>query len=69
MRFDDEIILEVACPFCGEISAVHVSEGDYLRWQNGECAQNAFPYLSTNERELLISGICPTCWDRMFGGN
>jgi hypothetical protein len=42
---------------------------DYLDWQNGVLAQVAFPYLSANEREALISGICPTCWEKMFGGD
>jgi len=25
------------------------------------------PYLSDNEREVLISGVCGTCFDDMFG--
>ena len=39
---------------------------DYLDWSDGELAQVAFPYLSADEREMLITGICPTCWDKMF---
>lgn len=54
------------CPYCQTATLVFVNEADYLRWCDGELAQNAFPYLSADEREQLISGICPSCWDDMF---
>ena len=57
------------CPFCGCGNEVEVNEMDYLDWQDGAHAQDAFPYLSADEREMLISGICPTCWERTFGGD
>ena len=63
------ITLTTYCPFCGETNYVLVREEDYIAWQNGELAQIAFPYLSTDEREMLISGICPACWDAMFGSD
>lgn len=62
----DVIYVGRNCPFCGEYHEVLVYEDDYAAWQNGELAQNAFPYLTANEREILISGICPSCWDNMF---
>lgn len=61
-----EYIVITVCPFCGEAHDVAVNEADYWDWQDGKCAQDAFPYLSADEREMLISGICPDCWDRMF---
>lgn len=54
------------CPFCGKKQKIHVNSTDYVNWQNGELAQNAFPYLSADAREALISGICSNCWDNMF---
>lgn len=62
-----EIRLVNTCPFCGKSVSVWVNEVDYYDWQDGELAQNAFPYLTAEQREVLISGICPTCWDGMFG--
>ena len=59
--------IETTCPFCHKTHTVQVRGKDYRAWQDGELAQNAFPYLSADEREMLISGICPTCWDGMFG--
>lgn len=62
-----EFRITTACPFCGEVHNIWVNEVDYNAWFEGELAQDAFPYLSADEREMLISGICPTCWDGMFG--
>ena len=62
------ITLETVCPFCGRVSEVDVYEEDYYAWNSGnKLVQDAFPYLSADEREMLISGICPSCWDSMFG--
>lgn len=66
MKFHDAVYVGRYCPFCGEYHEVLVSEADYAAWQGGELVQNAFPYLSADEREILISGICPKCWDNMF---
>lgn len=60
--------LDVPCVICHETHVLEVNENDFLDWQNGKHAQDAFPYLSVNDREMLISGICPTCWDSLFGG-
>lgn len=62
-----EVCVVTACPFCGHANEVEVNEADYLDWQDGKLAQDAFPYLSTDEREMLISGICHQCWNKMFG--
>ena len=54
-------------PFCGHANEVAVNETDYWDWQDGALVQDAFPYLSADEREMLISGICPKCWRDTFG--
>ena len=64
-----EVCVFTTCPFCGHENEVEVNHMDYLDWQNGELAQDAFPYLSANEREMLISGCCPRCWEKMFWGD
>lgn len=61
------INLEIVCPFCGNSFVLSVDEDDYLAWRGGMLVQDAFPYLSAEERELLISGICPECWEKTFG--
>lgn len=64
--FDDAIILDVQCRMCGTWHSLTVSESDYYAWLDGEYVQNAFPYLSPNERELLISHTCANCWASLF---
>ena len=64
-----DVSIVTTCPFCGHANFVEVNEDDYLDWSDGTLAQVAFPYLSADEREMLISGICPTCWNGMFGSD
>ena len=66
INYREVCIVTHPCPFCGHSHEVEVNDMDYLDWQDGELVQDAFPYLSASERELLVSGICPTCWDKMF---
>lgn len=63
-----EVCVITSCPYCGKANEIEVNEMDYFDWDDGELVQDAFPYLSVEEREMLISGICPTCWNKMFGG-
>jgi hypothetical protein len=51
------------CPDCGHGEDIVVNERDYFRWRSGMFVQDAFPYLSADEREMIKTGICPDCWD------
>jgi len=62
----EKVRIETRCPFCGQTHEVEVYEADYMAWEFGATAQEAFPYLSADDRELLISGICSECWARTF---
>jgi hypothetical protein len=60
----------VECVHCGTEHILWVNEQDFLDWTSGVgYIQDMLPYLSANERELLISGTCGVCWTRMFGSN
>ena len=37
-------------------------------YQNGELLQNAFHFLSADEREFVKTGITPEEWNNLFGG-
>lgn len=56
----------VECLECHRVYTFDISRGDYYDWQHGKHAQNAFPYLTADERELLISRTCGPCFDKMF---
>lgn len=56
-----------ACTVCKKASIVKVNPVALKRWQNGELVQRCFPSMSTDDRELLISGTHSHCWDKLFG--
>ena len=55
------------CRIFGDNQRIHVFPDDVTDWQNGKLIQDAMPYLSADERELIISGTCGKCFDEMFG--
>ena len=64
---ENKIILKVRCKYCGQETPVSVDLEDLGAWKRGEkLVQNAFPYLPASKRELLMTRICPDCWDKMF---
>ena len=42
--------------------SLDVTQEQFERYQAGELVQNAFPHLSFDEREFIISGITPEEW-------
>ena len=58
--------MKITCNQCSEVHVIEVDFQDWSDWRRGKLAQDAFPYLSADERELLISGICGKCFDKMF---
>ena len=36
-------------------------------WMSGKMIQSAFPGLSADDREFLMTGITPEEWSKMFG--
>lgn len=54
------------CTLCKKSSKVLMSESEFARLKQGEHIQKIFPQRSNDERELLITGTHPECWDKMF---
>ena len=59
------------CYHCGENGYIIMSQQDYLigkkAYDNGAFVQDAFPNLSIDQREQIISGTHPQCWIELFG--
>ena len=55
------------CNKCSETECLLVDRQDFIDWRGGKYIQDAMPYLSADERELLISLTCGDCWEKMFG--
>lgn len=62
-------IFSARCAVCDSRHELSIVPSDVDRWKQGELIQDAMPYLSASERELLISGTCDDCWTEMFGGD
>jgi hypothetical protein len=59
----------VLCPkcfVCGNQSILDVPHEGFDLWDAGAFVQDAFPTLTPGEREMLITGTHPECWDKMF---
>lgn len=54
------------CPVCGERSQFSIDQAAYIRWERGAYVQDAFPHLTADERELLMTGTHPACWEKIF---
>lgn len=54
------------CHNCNTKFGITVPHDDYLKWQTGTVIQEAFPYMSVDDRELLISQQCDKCWKRIY---
>lgn len=58
--------IKKTCPLCGKTTHIAVNGDDYEKWQNGTLIQRAFPYMSAEEREVLITGLCYDCQAKVF---
>lgn len=58
--------IQKKCPCCGKLQTLEVNENEYQEWLAGKSVQKAFPNLNEDQREILMSGICPECWDTIF---
>jgi hypothetical protein len=63
----EDCTFQVICLSCREKHQFDVSEKALENYSKGEILiQDAFPFLPSGERELLVSGICSNCFDEMF---
>ena len=59
--------IAATCRSCQKSYNLLVNMSDVHEWMTGKYIQDAMPYLSADERELLISKTCGVCWNEMFG--
>ena len=57
--------LECICNHCEYAENILVHGQHFTDWADGELIQNAFPYLSDDQRELIMTSTCGKCFDKM----
>ena len=55
------------CVVCRKADDYLLDDVDLAAWKAGVLIQDAFPYLSSNDREMLISGTHEACFNKLFG--
>lgn len=62
----DMELVEVKTPYCmvcGLRNIITVTATAWARYASGTLIQDAFPEMSYDDREMLISGTHPKCWE------
>lgn len=54
------------CSVCKQSSSVWVDSASYSQWRAGKLIQDAFPDMPAPEREVLLTGFHPACWEIEF---
>lgn len=55
------------CLICNKPYTVKIDYSDWLNYKFGRVLiQDAFPYLTPDEQDIITTGICPSCWNDMF---
>lgn len=61
------VVITDPCFVCGKEGEVEVPMEGFLRRQLGALIQDAYPELSRDLREQLMTGIHPECWKKTYG--
>ena len=66
---NERINVTVPCSFCHAEYPIQMTQGqfDELQSPHRRHIQDIMPELAPEMRELFISGMCPKCWDKLFG--
>ena len=65
--FGNLTILNITCLLCNKPYVITVNKDDFTDYySNGKLIQDCFPYLTAGERELIITKICNTCFDKIY---
>jgi len=56
----------LSCPMCRSKAWIIMPAEWVDAFLSGAFAQDAFPNMTSSQRERFITGICPSCWGKMF---
>ena len=55
------------CTWCGYKGELEVPMSGLVARRGGALIQDAFPEMQRPQREQIVSGTHPECWQEMFG--
>ncbi|MFD1736091.1 hypothetical protein ACFSCX_05885 [Bacillus salitolerans] len=62
------ITFQVSTRCCNQIIDIpNVTKEQVQLYKKGAHVQVAFPHVKASVREVLISGTCEDCWNKLFG--
>ena len=65
---DGKTEARIQCGGCKKTYGIPVDRAKFDEWRGGKWAQDAFPDMAPDWREMFISGTCPSCFDELFRG-
>jgi hypothetical protein len=60
------MLMKITCVECRKPVEFEVDELGIAAWRHGDLIQHALPDLPASLREMLITQICPICFDKLF---
>lgn len=63
---ETEIQMGQRCPVCRKWSSVTVDAPGMMKWKRGALIQDAFPDMTKEDREILLTGTHPECWKTLW---
>lgn len=64
---DGKIAVAITCNECGQTTVLEMTKEKHREWaSDNKKIQDVFPCLDKNIRELMISGMCGECFDKIF---
>ena len=58
--------LHIDCRICEKDEIVSINNSDFEKHSQGKPLEKAFPYLTAEQREMIRSRVCKSCWDIFF---
>ena len=64
---DNEWVTIEVVDMLGNTHLMDVKMIDLAAYEDGALIQSAFPYLTSEQRELMLTGLTDDMWDNIFG--
>jgi hypothetical protein len=64
----ENLELDIKCVYCNKVYRVKgIKSSDYHSWKKElGLIEDLMPYLSSADRELLLSSTCDECWKSLY---